>query len=191
MIKRFYHFLDEKINDKTRIKTFLSIAISLFLMWRFLVFSLATFIFYRLSVAFPRFADFFQNGPARVLRFLFAKATNAFPFSLAEALLLCVPVALLVLIVLFVIKELFQLIAGIVTFRKGRMLKGALISGKISTAVLFISLIYLVIFHPSEYVAGVLTIIDGTLLLIAFADYFRTYYQNTSMIEDLPADDDK
>jgi hypothetical protein len=86
------------------------------------VFSLATLVFYRLSVAFPRFADFFQNGPARILRFLFAKATNAFPFSLAEALLLCVPVALLVLVVLFVrliCKNRARALASLLSFGSG------------------------------------------------------------------------
>lgn len=130
------------------------------------------------------------NMTSALGKFLDPLADKLTQFSVIVCLLFSYHV-LWYIVGLFVIKELFQLIAGIVTFRKGRMLKGALISGKISTAVLFISLIYLVIFHPSEYVAGVLTIIDGTLLLIAFADYFRTYYQNTSMIEDLPSDEEE
>lgn len=90
------------------------------------------------------------------------------------------------IVALFVVKELFQLIAGIITFRHGRMLKGALISGKICTTVLFVSLISLVMFPniPENFI-GVITVVDGILLLIAFADYFRTYYKNTSMIADL------
>lgn len=129
------------------------------------------------------------NMVSAVGKFLDPLADKLTQFTVIICLLFSYPV-LWCIVGLFVVKELFQLIAGIITFRKGRMLRGALISGKISTAVLFISLIYMVIFHPSAAVAGVITIIDGVLLLIAFADYFRTYYQNTSMIEDLPKDDE-
>ena len=90
-----------------------------------------------------------------------------------------------VIVGLFLVKELFQLIAGIITLRKGKMLKGALISGKVSTAVLFTSLISMIIFPMTEEIIGIITIVDCVVLLIAFADYFRTYYQNTSMIDDL------
>lgn len=37
----------------------------------------------------------------------------------------------------------------------------------------------------TEEIIGIITIVDCVVLLIAFADYFRTYYQNTSMIDDL------
>lgn len=120
-------------------------------------------------------------------KFLDPLADKLTQFTVIICLVIDYPV-LWAIVGLFVIKEMFQLIAGIITFRKGRMLKGALISGKISTAVLFVSLIYMVMFPVSQNVAGIITIIDGILLLIAFADYFRTYYQNTAMIEDLPKD---
>ena len=105
-------------------------------------------------------------------------------FSVIICLVLDHPV-LWVIVGLFVVKELFQLIAGIITLRKGKMLKGALISGKVSTAVLFTSLISMIIFPMTEEIIGIITIVDCVVLLIAFADYFRTYYQNTSMIDDL------
>ena len=47
------------------------------------------------------------------------------------------------LVGLFFVKELFQLIAGLMTIRKGKMLRGALITGKICTTILFVSLILL------------------------------------------------
>ena len=87
---------------------------------------------------------------------------------------------------LFVLKESFQLIAGIVTFRKGKMLTGALITGKISTTVLFVSLILLVLMPDlNKTVICTIVIVDGIFLLISFADYIRTYYKKTSMIQEL------
>ena len=105
-------------------------------------------------------------------------------FTVIICLLVDHPV-LWTVVALFVVKELFQLIAGAINLFKGRMLKGALVSGKISTAVLFISLISMIIFPMTEEIVGIITIIDCVVLLIAFADYFRTYYQNTSMIGEL------
>ncbi len=68
-----------------------------------LAFSVLTAILYTFAVAFPSFADFFQNSVAKFLRFLFAKLSNIFPFSLAELLLLLVPMALIVVIAYFIV----------------------------------------------------------------------------------------
>ncbi len=86
---------------------------------------------------------------------------------------------------LFFIKELFQLIAGSCRLlRKGMMLKGALLSGKISTTVLFISLIIMVLF-PSlpETTANIIIIVDAVFLMIAFADYLITYIARNSKFQ--------
>ena len=40
---------------------------------------------------------------------------------------------------LFVMKELFQLVLGVVFLRKGKMLPGALMAGKVCTTILFVS----------------------------------------------------
>lgn len=80
------------------------------------------------------------------------------------------------LVVLIVIKELFQLFAGIVNYKKGRMLKGAQFTGKICTTVLFISLIILLIMPDiAENYVFWITLIDGIFLLIAFVDYIIVY----------------
>lgn len=95
-------------------------------------------------------------------------------------------VPLWIVVGLFVLKESFQLIAGILTFRKGKMLTGALITGKISTAILFVSLILLVLMpNLSKTAICTIVIVDGIFLLISFADYIRTYYKKTSMIQQL------
>lgn len=95
------------------------------------------------------------------------------------ALILCLankyPI-LWLLVTLFLIKELFQLIAGGINYRKGIMLKGALMSGKICTTVLFITLILMVMFPdiPAKMVTTIM-FIDFIFLLIAFGDYLITY----------------
>lgn len=112
-------------------------------------------------------------------------------FTLAICLAVHYPV-LWIMVVLIFIKELFQLIAGIVAFRKGQMLKGALMSGKICTTILFVSLIVLVL-TPAQYltdrIVTIVAIVDIVFLLIAFADYARTYYKHTPMLENFDEQD--
>ena len=106
-------------------------------------------------------------------------------FSLIVCLTVKYPV-LIPLVVLFFIKEVFQLVAGLLTLRKGQMLTGALITGKISTAVLFVSLIILVMFPKMDPVGvNIIMIVDGILLLISFAHYAVTYFTHGKMIQEL------
>ncbi len=92
---------------------------------------------------------------------------------------------------LFVAKELFQLVAGYIIVRHGRILKGAQISGKICTTVLFVSLTLLVLvpdIHPN-WVLGI-TIADGLFLLIAFIDYIFVYVRKADeLTEDFSLED--
>ena len=94
---------------------------------------------------------------------------------------------------LFVAKELFQLVAGYIIVRHGRILKGAQISGKICTTVLFVSLTLLVLvpdIHPF-WVLGI-TIVDGLFLLIAFIDYIFVYVRKSDeLTEDLSLEDNE
>ena len=106
-------------------------------------------------------------------------------FSLIVCLVIKYPV-LIPLMVLFFIKEVFQLVAGLLTLRKGQMLTGALITGKISTAVLFVSLIVLVMFPTMDPVAvNVIMVVDTVLLLASFVHYAVTYFTHGSMIQKL------
>ena len=104
-------------------------------------------------------------------------------------LVLCLAIrypVLWILVSLFVVKESFQLVAGFMTLRRGKMLTGALLAGKISTTVLFISLILLVLM-PNLSPAGVniITVIDCVVLIIAFIGYAKTYYTQSPMIQEL------
>lgn len=115
-------------------------------------------------------------------------ADKATQFTLIVCLSVKYPV-LIGLVVLFVIKEGFQLIAGAVNLRKGIMLKGALLTGKICTTVLFISLIIMVMIPtlPYPYVVG-LTLVDVTFMIISFADYCVTYAKRENKFQSLDAD---
>lgn len=96
------------------------------------------------------------------------------------ALIICLSVKYPVLwnlVILFVIKESFQSIAAFVTYRKGKILTGALFSGKICTTVLFMSLILMVLMPDmATKVVNVITIVDGIFMLVAFVDYIRAYF---------------
>lgn len=93
---------------------------------------------------------------------------------------------------LFVIKESFQLIAGSLTLRKGKMLKGALISGKICTTILFISLITMVMIpNISEKNINYIAIIDAAFMLVAFGNYLFTYFGRENKFQNLEQDSEK
>lgn len=113
-------------------------------------------------------------------------ADKATQFSLLVCLAVEFPV-LLTLLTLFLIKEGFQFIAMWIAYRHGKMLRGALISGKVSTAVLFLSLITMVLFHETISLSAVriITCVDGILMLIAFLHYVFTYWKETPMIQDI------
>lgn len=115
-------------------------------------------------------------------------ADKATQFTLIICLSVKYPV-LIGLVILFVIKEGFQLIAGAVNLRKGIMLKGAQLSGKICTTVLFISLIVMVMIPnlPYPYVV-VLTLLDLLFMGISFADYCITYAKRDHKFQSIDAD---
>ena len=90
------------------------------------------------------------------------------------------------LIGLFFVKELFQLVAGAVNLRRGKMLKGALISGKICTTILFVSLIVMVMLPGLDItIIKWITIVDGVFLTLAFADYASAYFARESKFQSI------
>ncbi len=110
------------------------------------------------------------------------------------ALILCLaskyPV-LWYLVGLFFIKEIFQLIAGAINLRKGKMLKGALISGKICTTVLFLSLIAMVMLpNLDPKIVNIIAIVDSLFLLVAFADYASAYRKRESKFQQITPQDE-
>ncbi len=91
------------------------------------------------------------------------------------------------LLLLFVIKEGFQLIAGGINLLKNRkMLKGAQLSGKICTAVLFVSLILMVMFpNMDELYLFILFSVDIICMIVAFLDYLITYIRRENKFQSI------
>lgn len=113
-------------------------------------------------------------------------ADKATQFTLILCLALRYPV-LWYLVGLFVIKEGFQLIAGGLILRKGKMLGGALITGKICTTVLFLSLILMVMIPTmSEQHVAIITAVDAGFMIISFIGYILIYCGKIQKIQDLP-----
>lgn len=118
-------------------------------------------------------------------KFLDPLADKATQFTLILCLALKHPV-LWVLVTLFVIKESYQLIAMGIRLKHGRVLKGALISGKICTTVLFISLILMVMIPGmSETAIHIITFIDIVFMVIAFVEYAITYFKRDNKFQSL------
>lgn len=96
---------------------------------------------------------------------------------------------LMPVLMLFIIKEAFQLVAGILALRQGKMLPGALFAGKICTTVLFISMIFMVLFPqlPSGIVDGIAAL-DAGFLALSFVSYVLAYYGKNKKVENLPTE---
>ena len=113
-------------------------------------------------------------------------ADKATQFALILCLAMRYPV-LWYLVGTFVVKEGFQLIAGSMILRKCKILDGALITGKICTTVLFLSLILLIMVPTmSEQHVAIITIIDIVFMIISFIGYILIYCGKIQRIQDLP-----
>ena len=87
---------------------------------------------------------------------------------------------------LFIMKELFQLVIGVVFLRKGKMLPGALLAGKVCTTVLFISLIALVLLPDIDPAAvTVIAVIDALFLGVSLMSYAMAYFGKNVKVRDI------
>ena len=87
---------------------------------------------------------------------------------------------------LFIMKELFQLVIGVAFLRKGKMLPGALLAGKVCTTVLFISLIALVLLPDIDPAAvTVIAVIDALFLAVSFMSYAMAYFGKNVKVRDI------
>ena len=91
------------------------------------------------------------------------------------------------LIALFVAKESFQLIAGSLILRKGKILSGAVLPGKICTAILFVTLVLMIMLpNLSDKTIDTIAIVDGIFMIVSFISYILVYAGKIQKIEDLP-----
>lgn len=112
-------------------------------------------------------------------------ADKATQFTLIICLTVKHPI-LWYLVALFIVKESFQLIAGGLLYRKGKILKGARFSGKICTTVLFLSLILMVLVPTlNKEAVHFITLIDGVFMMVAFIDYVITYFKRDFFFQDV------
>lgn len=87
---------------------------------------------------------------------------------------------------LFIVKELFQIGMGVFHLHQGKMLPGALMAGKICTAVLFISLLVLVLFPEIQIsVVRAVAMTDLIFLTISLLSYFSAYFGRETKVQDL------
>lgn len=89
-------------------------------------------------------------------------------------------------LVLFLTKEIFQLVLAIIYLRKGKILPGALMAGKICTTVLFVSLIALVLFpNMNEFAVDTIALVDSIFLGISFISYILAYFGKNTKVQDM------
>lgn len=93
------------------------------------------------------------------------------------------------IMLLLLIKELVQLFLALHYYRRGKILPGALMAGKVCTTVLFVSLITMAVFPdlPAE-IADFLTVTDGIFLLFSFLQYWLAYVGPHPMVQDIPTE---
>ena len=85
---------------------------------------------------------------------------------------------------------LIKLIAGLLTLRKGQMLSGATLPGKICTTVLFLSLIVMVMIPTlTQESVTIIALVDAVFMLISFVGYARIYYTQSPMIQEINSED--
>lgn len=115
-------------------------------------------------------------------------ADKATQFTLTLCLSLKYPILHPVL-ALFVVKEIFQLIAFIINFRRGKALPGSIFAGKLCTTVLFVSLIAMVLFpNMNPILVDIIAATDTVFLAIAFISYIFAFFGKHTKVQDMDTD---
>ena len=88
-------------------------------------------------------------------------------------------------LVLFVAKEAFQTLALVVMYRRGKVLPGSLMPGKLCTTVLFLSFIVMVLIPDLDMgIINTIAILDAAFLVYAFIGYFLAYFGRNPKLQD-------
>ena len=79
-----------------------------------------------------------------------------------------------------------MLVMGLINLRRRKMLNGALMSGKICTTILFVSMIILVLYPSvSSGALNLLVSLCVLAMLLSFADYFMAYFGKNKKVQDI------
>ena len=104
------------------------------------------------------------------------------------ALILCLSVkyrSMFYVLFLFLTKEFFQLVLAWSQFRRGKVLSGALAAGKICTALLFLSLILLVLLpNLKDKIINIIVLVDLLCLSFAFIQYVFAFLGKNAKVQD-------
>ncbi len=93
-------------------------------------------------------------------------------------------VQLWIMIAVFAIKELFMFVAGYLCIRKGKMLNGALMAGKVCTTVLFVGMALFMLFpRMSNLYIWVITMLCTVAMLVSLGFYVSTYMGKNHGVE--------
>ncbi len=126
--------------------------------------------------------DFLDGFIARKFNMItdFGKLIDPLADKLTQAALIFVMVVkikwMFLLLILFVLMQLFLLVAGIVMLRKGTKLNGAKWFGKVSTTIFYAVMLVLIsvpTLKPS--ISNVLILTCGAFLLLSFLLYIKEY----------------
>ena len=138
-----------------------------------------------LIVVISGLTDFLDGFIARSMNMVteLGKLIDPLADKLTQASLIFVLVLkikwMFLLLILFIVMQLFMLIAGLAMLKKGKKLDGAKWFGKISTTVFYVTMIFLVAMPTlkteNTKVVNILMLICGGFLLLSFVLYVREY----------------
>ncbi len=142
--------------------------------------------------------DFLDGFIARTFDMVteFGKLIDPLADKLTQAALLFVLIVkikyMFLLLVLFVVMQLFMLVAGLAMLKKGKRLDGSKWFGKVSTMVFYAVMLVLVAVPTlNQSIVNVLLLICGVFLALSFALYAREYirmYREVKLEKEVKAD---
>ncbi len=99
---------------------------------------------------------------------------------------------IIILLVIFLLKEGFMAVMGIINLKKGLMLDGALMAGKVCTTVLFISMIAIVLFpEMPKTILYLLISVSVFFMIISFVSYAAVYSGKNKNVRIVPVKNKK
>lgn len=126
--------------------------------------------------------DFLDGFIARTFDMVteFGKLIDPLADKLTQAALIFILVVkikwMFLLLILFVVMQLFMLIAGLAMLKKGKRLDGSKWFGKVSTTVFYaVMLVLVAIPNLNQEIVNILMLICGAFLALSFALYIREY----------------